>query len=534
MNLLIVEDETRLRHALAYQIPWDAHGIEVVGTAANGLEGLELAARKLPDLMIVDVQMPEMNGLEFIARLRAEHRLPFQKILILSGHDQFSYAQQAMEQGVAKYLLKPAGHNQILDTMLELAEQAKQDMAEWQRQAQLHKKWQSHLPVLQQDLLRQWLQGEYRLTELIHKSNELQLGLDEQDRVAVAVIDMDPLPTDETRYLKSDRSLLSFSLHCIAQELLQAPLQWVCQTQEGYTVLILIDRGLRESADVLRDLYSSVEQLQRQVKGILKHTVSAGICAQMAEPHRLHELYRQAIKALQSRMILGSELVIPYCEANQASLSLQSSIQAERQLESAMETADKPRALQHLKEVWSELMQGADSIEEAYESILYIHSLLIRLIQSQGLRVSEVFQDEVKYLYSIELLRTKEEHWELMKLAAERMIDLLLEARNLTTHHTITALLAMIEEEIDQELTLHRAADRMYVNSSYLSRLFKQEMGVAFSSYVTMKKMERAKEVLLQGGRVYDAAAATGYRDVSYFTKVFRKYWGVTPGEFKK
>ena len=95
-------------------------------------------------------------------------------------------------------------------------------------------------------------------------------------------------------------------------------------------------------------------------------------------------------------------------------------------------------------------------------------------------------------------------------------------------------LLAWVSVERKRKIwDIHLKWDRN-VNSSYLSRLFKQEMGVAFSSYVTMKKMERAKEVLLQGGRVYDAAAATGYRDVSYFTKVFRKYWGVTPGEFKK
>ncbi|WP_195575651.1 response regulator [Paenibacillus sp. 1001270B_150601_E10] len=534
MNLLIVEDETRLRHALAYQIPWEDHGIEVVGTASNGIEGLELAARKLPDLMIVDVQMPEMSGLEFIAKLREEHSLPFQKILILSGHDQFTYAQQAMEQGVSKYLLKPAGYQQILSTMLELAEQAKRDMQEWQLQAQLNKKWQAHLPVLRQDMLRQWLGGEYRLMELIHKSNELQLGLNELDRAAVAVLDMDPIPLDETRYQKTDRSLLSFSLHCITQELLHQPMQFVCRTQEGFTVLIVIQKDELGPELLLRDLHASVEQLQRQVKGILKHTVSAGVCAQVLGIEHLHELYRQAIKALQSRIVLGRELVIPYQDTSQEEVALKGTVQAEKGLEVAIETADQARALKCLEEVWTSLMEGAESIEEAYESILYIHSLLIRMIQNQGLSAREVFGDDIRYVYSIELLRTKEEHWSLIHRATERMIELLLEARSSSTHHTITALLSLIEQEMDQELTLHSAADRMFVNSSYLSRLFKQEMGVAFSSYVTTKKMERAKEVLQQGGRVYDAATATGYRDVSYFTKVFRKYWGATPGEFKK
>jgi two-component system response regulator YesN len=97
----------------------------------------------------------------------------------------------------------------------------------------------------------------------------------------------------------------------------------------------------------------------------------------------------------------------------------------------------------------------------------------------------------------------------------------------------IKTILSLVENEIDQEMTLHAVADRLYVNSSYLSRLFKQETGKAFSTYVLERKMERAKAILQEGARVYDAAAGVGYRDVSYFTRVFRKYWGVTPGEVR-
>jgi two-component system, response regulator YesN len=106
--------------------------------------------------------------------------------------------------------------------------------------------------------------------------------------------------------------------------------------------------------------------------------------------------------------------------------------------------------------------------------------------------------------------------------------------RKSTSHGTIKAILTLVENEIDQEMTLHAVADRLYVNSSYLSRLFKQETGKAFSTYVLERKMERAKTILQEeGARVYDAASAVGYRDVSYFTRVFRKYWGVTPGEVR-
>ncbi|MDF2717825.1 MAG: two-component system response regulator, partial [Paenibacillus sp.] len=91
----------------------------------------------------------------------------------------------------------------------------------------------------------------------------------------------------------------------------------------------------------------------------------------------------------------------------------------------------------------------------------------------------------------------------------------------------------IVEEEMDQEISLHQVADRLYVNSSYLSRLFKQETGKSFSAYVIERKMERAKAALLDGAKISEAASMVGYHDGSYFTRVFRKYWGMTPGEVR-
>ncbi|MCG6581839.1 helix-turn-helix domain-containing protein, partial [Acinetobacter baumannii] len=115
----------------------------------------------------------------------------------------------------------------------------------------------------------------------------------------------------------------------------------------------------------------------------------------------------------------------------------------------------------------------------------------------------------------------------------KHIITFMGEQRKTTSNQVVKDILNLLEEEMDQEITLHTVADRLYVNSSYLSRLFKQEMGVVFSAYVLERKMERAKSLLQEGLKVYDAARLVGYRDVSYFTKVFRKYWGVNPGEFK-
>lgn len=149
MNLMIVEDEPRLRNALAFNIPWEEHDIEVVGLASSGLEALELVSRKKPDIMLLDIQMPEMDGLTLLRELRDRQELDRLKLIILSGHDNFAFAQHALEYGVSKYLLKPAGEEEVLAAVLEARTQLRADLEQWQRRALLEQRWKDNLPHLQ-------------------------------------------------------------------------------------------------------------------------------------------------------------------------------------------------------------------------------------------------------------------------------------------------------------------------------------------------------------------------------------------------
>lgn len=162
-----------------------------------------------------------------------------------------------------------------------------------------------------------------------------------------------------------------------------------------------------------------------------------------------------------------------------------------------------------------------------------MNSLFIRIMVKQGWSIREVIGEDWVYLQNIHLLNTRSQTRSWLARIVSRITDYMKGQRKSSSHQIVQKIASIIEQGIDQDITLHTVADRLYVNSSYLSRLFKQEMGMAFSAYVLEQKMERAKRVLQDGQKVYDAARQTGYRDVSYFTKVFRKYWGVNPGSFK-
>ncbi|WP_068775703.1 response regulator [Paenibacillus sp. FJAT-26967] len=531
MNLMIVEDEVRLRNSLVNNIPWEENGIEVIAQAASGAEALYLFERKKPDIVLLDVQMPEMDGLTLAKKLREKDA--FIKMIILSGHDNFGFAQLAMEAGVSNYLLKPAGDEEILATVLSAAESLRQELDRWHSQAELQEKWSEHLPQLQTTFFQNLISGKYDLWEIRKISRDYLLNLDETMQYTVALADVDPLALDEPRYKSGDMPLLRFSLQCVAREFLQNHGCWVFTDSNGFTLILFAMPGDDKANDVMLRVNAAIVKLLSQVKECLKITCSAGISGGTGSLDEVSKLYSQAYQALQDRIVYGSDIAIPYQDKPAGSTGVPLANNSEKTLEIALETSDENKALEALAELWSQGMEQSGTVAEMHEGLMYWSSLIIRIIHKQGWRVQDVVREDYVYYQDVTKLTTKQQIHSWLERTVRKFIAHMQEQRKTTSHQVVKTILSIVEAEIDSDITLHSVADRLYVNSSYLSRLFKQETGVAFSAYVLDRKMDRAKAALLDGAKVYDAARIVGYRDVSYFTKVFRKYWGVTPGEMK-
>lgn len=528
MNLMIVEDEPRLRQALAFNILWESHGIDMIGTAANGLDALKLMERKKPDLMLIDVQMPGMDGLALLRVLKERGWLTrLMKIVILSGHDNFEFAQTALKHGVSRYLLKPAGEEEILEAVLDARRQLQHDLEQWRRQAALEKQWLTNLPHLQNLFFLQWAGGKVGREEILAKAKELHLPLRQEERIAVAAVELDPYPDDG-----EETEIQKFALQLLAKELLAPPTWWIAADSDMNLMMVFVVGPETEASEALLRMNADLSQLLSRAKEVLHRTASAGMCAAVGPLEHLDSLYRQACHALQERVVYGQDLVIPYretAEENARPFAIRPNL--EKELEIALDTADEAKALEALQGIWDGLFSRMKSSDDFHEAVLFVYGLFMRIIQKRGWTIKQVLGEDAKFIQNVSLLGTQTQTWALMTRIVNRIVAYVKERRKANSHQVMQEILRLLNEDMGQEMTLHTVADRMYINSSYLSRLFKQEMGVAFSDYVLERKMERAKSLLQEGHKVYDAARSVGYRDVSYFTKVFRKYWGVNPGE---
>ncbi|QGQ98312.1 response regulator [Paenibacillus psychroresistens] len=530
MNLMIVEDEALLRNSLVHSMDWAANEIEIVGAHSNGLEALKHLEHNRPDIILLDIQMPEMDGLTLAARIVEWN--PMIKIILMSGHDDFQYAQKAIDLRVSNYLLKPAGDKEILNAVVNAAQEIKVELAKKHDQSIMQQQWKENLPRLQEMFLQNWVHDKFDDWQISRRSLELGISLSMEHDYCLAVAEMDPLSEHETRFGNNDHSLLQFSLQSIAKDYFPQSCK-VFTDWSGATLILFDSISTMNAMEFQLFVHTSCSKFIYTVEQILKLTASVGIggISQLASVQRS---YKQARLALQMRVIYGDNLAIPYMEPASGKSQLTFKESFEKDLWFALEAGQMEARSASLIQEFIENLNLAATVDEVEEIVFLTSSLFIRWIQSQQWPVKDVVQEDYAYFSNHDLLVSKEQISQWFERCLRHIDQYTNQQGKSGGHQLIKSVVSLVQELMDQDLTLHAIASMLYVNSSYLSRLFKQETSKSFSTYVLDKKMERASSLLNEGARVYDAARMVGYRDVSYFTKVFRKYWGITPGEVRK
>jgi two-component system response regulator YesN len=531
MKLLIVEDEHHVRDRIAEGIDWAAHHIELTAAVSSGKEAISILLKDHIDIVLTDIYMPEMSGLELAKWIKSEY--PSIKTLILTGYDDFEYAREGIEYGVYRYLVKPAENELILESVLEAACIRETELLEKHNIQVLEQRWKQHLPHLQETFYKNWLNGRYSLWEIEKRSRDLQLILEDKTYIPV-VLDMDPIAEDNGRFEVHDRPLVQFLLLNIARDTLN-DLDWVVlQDDDGMTDVLFMART-HETSDVL---YARVNQkmnsLLNTVKDILKLSASAGIGPIVTDRAHLAQAFKQSRMALQERMILGNGIAIPYRAAAHVEQSWLFMDNLEKELELAIEFGDAGKCQQLIQSVMESGFSNAKPVAEAKETLWRMACLLARMVHTRGWTLRETLKEDYEEFEHFNKLLAREqiEKWQLkMALRISRTIT---ERRQSGTQIAMSEIVRFIHERLhDEELSLYLVAEKMFISYSYLSRTFKEAAGESFSEYVLRLRMERAKELLTKGYKVYDAAEQVGYRHVNYFSKSFQKYWGVKPSEIR-
>jgi two-component system, response regulator YesN len=536
LRLLIAEDELSFRQGIIQMIDWSFYDIEIVGAAMDGREAMSLMRERKPDVLLTDIRMPFINGLELIQTAQ-EEGLSFYSIL-LTGYSDFNYARDAVRYGASEYLLKPCLPEDILQAILTVKEKIDKEQREGSTLLQLNQNWTKNIPLLKNQILNQWLANPPLLLEDRRQIIE-EMGISLKPlKIHIGLLRIDtPDRRKESKLYKRDMALIRYAASNILTETL-LPLfhGFIEPISYGEELLWLANIPDHETDTSLKQ---KMEELQKNMETFLKISISIAISSVKPSLDEVHSAYAEAMEAMAGRFYKGKGGVFLFSEYNQRGLAHTSILeneelqQLEKEIKLNLENHNYEQALDHL-EHWLNYIRNTsqyDKTEVNLRATIFILELQ-KFSQERNHAAFEWKDDLINWVEKVPSIETLEELATIMQKIIQSIVEI--DSRQKPLHRTVQAALDWIIQKYNTSISLESVAKETYVSNTYLSSLFKQELGINFLDYLHQFRVEKAKELLKQNYKIYTVAKQVGYQEERHFRTTFKKWTGLTPTQYQK
>lgn len=527
-KVLLVDDEAEIREGMAHRIPWEELGFTICGTAENGLEALDIVEKEYPEIIITDIQMPFMDGLELITQARL--LLPLSKFIVFSGYDVFEYAQKAVSLHVVEYLLKPFSAQDLM----EVLQKVKRSMDE-EKQAQrdiekLQQQFEESLPLLRQSFLLSCLSGGMTSESLIQQSSRLHL--DENQGYSVLLFDVGSIQ-DVPHFQGKEELYLVAVKQFILENLSPMVQSETFIFGEGIISILM----LKEAVD-MNELLKRVNEICREASRLNGGTLVAGVSQQVESLTQLAFAYEQAQDALAySYRLDRQEWFTTYIQdvVQQSATLFILTEQEQRRFGNLLKLGSREDLQETIRQTFAKISEAHLPLPRYRVYLLEHVTLLLRIANSYEISPMTLFQEnlmgKVEQVDKLSLEEMRE--WFFQKSEQLR------QGIQLTTADSGKALIQkaklLVKEHYNNpNLTIEEISQKLYLSAAYFSSLFKKETGQSFVSYLTKERLSQAV-ILLETttDKSYMIAEKVGYSEPNYFSYVFKKHYGLSPSKYR-
>ncbi|MBD0380166.1 response regulator [Paenibacillus sedimenti] len=538
MKALIVDDEKHVRDAIRLLVNWQEHRIETILEAPDGEAAMELIEREKPEIIMTDMMMPVMNGVELLEWLQTN--APDSKTIVISGHDDFSLLRHTVKYGGTDYILKPIDADQLNEALSKAIHAWTKDEEHRQLNVNRNIEMNRIKPVYWDKLLSNLI-AEPSTYESSAEQLEKELGLSRDTRYCrVAILSLDTMERSLKNKFSSNLDLLLFSLVNICNEFLRSDQRGFAfryWNSDNEIVLFLWKEQ--------RDAESFLTKINEGMRITLKSRVDFGIGGSHPFPRDLSVSYREAREALRQRNLMAKNTWIhstlkPAAKSVHRALSFS---HYEERIHLAIRSGSSEQIEESVQQ-WIDAVKQIDYITlEQLDHWWREYTVMTRRW------VHEFFpsktEEEVKQMLASEpasLIVPLDEHgilslplWQQELTRSMVQLSKRLLENQQKDKNVIFEIAAFLDQHYHEDITLQDIANRFFLSREYISRKFKQEFEVNLSDYLGQIRMDKAK-VLLQNPhlRISQVAEMVGYQDEKYFSKVFKKQVGISPNEYRK
>lgn len=525
-GLLLVEDEAAIKSKLMQNVAWSDYGFEPVLGASNGLEALEVLERHPIKIMVTDIQMPKMNGIELLKEVKKRgYRL---KIIVISGFAEFEYAQESIKLNVSDYLLKPFASRRLLEAVLRLKNELDKEEEEESEKEDLREQLKKNKTDLVDKLLLDLLNGN--MVTNIEAQLEF-LGI--KDLIGhvfhVAVLEIPDSQLQEMT--EEEKYLINLEFYQQTKRLADANSfrHYTINHHRNQVVLIIVDPD--------QDLPIRLEKILTQTHLALKFGVACGLGRQYRELEDLALSYQEACSALQYRYLYGLNRVFYINDLNpdtQAHHKILNLLQRNRIFDNLKTGADSVIE-NDLKEIIEEMRSAGINSEFSKIAAGNLILLTFTTLNELGYSIGEIFGADDDTLADLNRVESLEEMEELLVAFFNRINNHIRQKRTSLNHQLVEEIRRYLDENFAQDITLSAMANQYKISPGYLSLLFTERTGKNFIDYLTERRIKKAKELLKHSDlKIYEISSAVGYNDSFYFSNCFKKVTGVSPSEYRE
>ena len=524
-KVILVDDEAEVIDIMEAKIRWSELGFEVVGSAKNGVKALELVEKLQPDVVLTDIRMPYMDGLELSRKLNQDY--PNIYIILCTGFDEFEYAKEAVHLDIKEYLLKPISAAELSESLMRLKENLDKEREEKLNVRKLENYFQESLPALQSNLFISLMEGRVSEEDYARFSAAYQVNM--KGPLFCCIV----FHTSENHVPEGmNPLLLSMSVEReIRQRLVE---KWHCKEflYLGNTVLIM-EMGSEEQMVPITD---ECDRFCRWAYRVMGAVVTAGIGTVCDNLFNINLSYEGAREAVSYRVLYGTQRAINIREIvpkEQATLSLLEEGRM-HDLFRAIRVGNPEKIEEAVQKEIQKIHKHTVTIGQYHLAAMETVSNFYKFCANNSLDFNEI-AGNVPNLYEKVPQMDESSLTSWMNEMARMISEELKTARNSTSHRLVTeAQLLVREKYMDASISLDVVCSILGVSNSYFSSVFKKETGKSFISYLTDYRMDIAEERILSGEtKSYKVAEKVGYLDANYFSYVFKKRFGVSPSKYR-
>lgn len=535
IKVFLVEDEMVIRRGIKNSIDWEKEGYIFCGEASDGELAYPMIIKEKPDILITDIRMPFMDGLELCKLVKKE--LPNIKILILSGYDEFDYAKEAIRLGVTEYLLKPISSGKLLEALNGVSESIRREKEDKDLVRKYMEEMRENTEHEKQKFFEQMIAGNLSMADALETGKKYEMNL------SAGMYNLLLFRFTLGEENRKSGELLGEAEYAI--EKLTERLEYVFEFQrgvEGWAFLLMADNE-EQMSERVKELSKDLEEIMKNYSTI---AYFGGIGQPVARLRELEESFREAERALAARFTMELNRIISVEDIRMAQnvdtlddIEITSFGEIEKtrtMLEKFLNNGAEDEIDEFVDVYINELPEeNLKSVLMRQYIIMDAYIVMMSFCEKiEGIEGEMQAQSE-ELKNSMKTSQTLEEIKNYIRMLLKKIIGV----RDTISGRRYSDIIEIAKDQIrktymSDEISLNTIAAEVGMSPSYFSSIFSKEMGKTFVEYLTEIRMDRAKELLrCSSMKTSEIGYEVGYKDPHYFSYIFKKTQNCTPKEFR-